>query len=359
MNRSFEGFWRPAFNPGKCRKCGVCLEVCSGYHCYWIRADFGPEDRLPLGRVLDAFVAWSADESVRCAGSSGGIVSQLIISAMEEGLIDGAVVCRSDNNDPFYSRMMLVKSREEVLKAAKSKYAPSTMDAALQKLLREPGKHRYVVVGLPCQVASVKAATNRMPGLAEKIICCIGLFCGRVVSANLGRLQVALLKINTGDVGSIEYKGKPWWNWDFKVIHKSSACITKTPFRNTAFAKIMDQRFFTQQACLLCPDALALSSDISCGNAWFSSYAGQGDGKSLLLIRSERGRDFIKSAWNRGELITDLISPGLVLEAQPHARWIYDSVNAQFLLRVKLSLPVPEGWSDSGKIRFLKLLGAA
>jgi coenzyme F420 hydrogenase subunit beta len=69
--------------------------------------------------------------------------------------------------------------------------------------------------------------------------------------------------------------------------------------------------------CNLCPDGLGRVADIACGDAWHH-YRNDGDpGRSLVLVRTERGRAILGAAARAGYVTLERAGADDVLRAQP------------------------------------------
>jgi len=106
MYRSnYEGRYLPKIEEQKCTYCGLCVKSCPGYSVDFKKINskiFGkqPEDQQ-LGNYLRCYIGHSNDHDIRYNSSSGGIVSQLLIFALEKGIIDGALVARMKKDAPL------------------------------------------------------------------------------------------------------------------------------------------------------------------------------------------------------------------------------------------------------------------
>jgi len=99
--------------------------------------------------------------------------------------------------------------------------------------------------------------------------------------------------------------------------------------------------------CHLCPDGLGRLGDLSCGDAWHK-YAGNGDpGRSIVVVRTERGRAILERARAAHWVELRPIGVADVLEAQKdlleRRHHLWGRLLAMSLLRV----PAPrfEGFS--------------
>lgn len=68
--------------------------------------------------------------------------------------IDGAIITRYSSENPLQPSAFIATTSEEILESKGSKYAPVQLSGTLRKALLL-GK-RYVIVGLPCHIQSVR-----------------------------------------------------------------------------------------------------------------------------------------------------------------------------------------------------------
>ena len=87
-----KGIYMPELNEEKCNKCGICYEVCPGHGVDSKQLNseiFGkePEDVL-IGNYLNCYIGHSTDHNIRYNSASGGLITQLLIFALKEKIID-------------------------------------------------------------------------------------------------------------------------------------------------------------------------------------------------------------------------------------------------------------------------------
>ena len=106
-----KGIYAPQLNEEKCNNCGICFKVCSGHE-----VDFkGVKFRNIRKR----------------ARISGGLVTQLLIFALEEGIIDGALVTRMKRDKKLESEPFIARTREELIEASRNFMFSVEMEQAL------------------------------------------------------------------------------------------------------------------------------------------------------------------------------------------------------------------------------------
>ena len=160
VKNNSKGIYLPQLDNERCNQCGICLDACPGHSVDFQQLNldiFGkePEDIL-LGNYLNCYVGHATDYEIRYNSASGGLVTALLIFALEEGLIDGALVTKMSEQNPLEPQPFIARTKEQIISAAKSKYCPVPANIALKEILKEDGK--FAVVGLPCHVHGIRKA---------------------------------------------------------------------------------------------------------------------------------------------------------------------------------------------------------
>ncbi len=144
-----KGVYVPKLDGRKCNNCGICMKVCPGHEVDFKGLNleiFGkePEDIL-IGNYLNCYVGHATDYDIRYNSASGGLVTALLIFALEEGLIDGALVTRMKKDKPLEPEPFIARTREEIIEARGSKYCPVPANVALREILEAEEGERFVV----------------------------------------------------------------------------------------------------------------------------------------------------------------------------------------------------------------------
>jgi coenzyme F420 hydrogenase subunit beta len=297
MNVS-QGLYVPEIEDEKCSRCRVCIESCPGHSvdfkalCSKI---FGgqPENTL-LGNYLGCYIGHSTDDEIRYNSSSGGIVTQLLIFALENNFIDGALVTRMRKDNPLEPEAFIARTREEVISASKSKYCPVAANIGLRQILKENG--RFAVVGLPCHIHGVRKAERVFKLLDRRIVLHIGLLCSHMVNFAGTDLLLEKMRIKKEQVRKLNYRGKGWpGSMSVEVKHRSNLSIPLIGGWN-AYWPVFSSFFFTPMRCTMCPDQTSELADISLGDAWLPELKYEKSGESIIITRTKAGEDILALA---------------------------------------------------------------
>ncbi len=256
------------------------------------RRDGGEElDPELVGSYRNAYLARATDERVREVGQDGGVTTALLTHALEEGLVEAAIVATT-GSDPWKPEPAVVTSPEELLEAAGSKYAISPNVSLLEEAV---SAHESVaLVGTPCQVTAVRKAERYAHGVAdvaERVRLLVGIFCSENLEyENLQRLLREELGIDPSRVERMDITaGK------FTVVTEDGEERTVPVSRLSRYAN---------KACHFCTDLTAEDADVSVGST------GAPNGWNVVLTRTDRGEEILQSAVDAGRLETREVSEG-------------------------------------------------
>jgi len=342
-------------DPGLCNDCGLCYDVCPGHAVDFkeLSNRFIGEgtDNWRIGRYRSCHVGHAVQQDVRWNAASGGIVSALLVAALRNGAIDGAIVTRMNPESPFEPQTFVATTEEEIFEARGSKYCPVAANLRLRDVLAAKG--RYALVGLPCHIEGLRKAQTLNRKLMEKVPICISIFCGLNLSPTGTKMVLRRYGIVETDVQQIRYRGA---GWPGKLQVELQNGQTKT----APYLEYFDNNFmcYEMHRCNLCTDSFGELADISCGDAWLPEYKGSDDqGTSVVVVRSERGRDFLESN-SPGVLALEPLSVDKAEQSQRLALiWKKDWMNAKLALNKLTGKEVPVYENDLPSIRLVDHLG--
>jgi len=283
---------------GRCsRRCQLCYDTCPGKEVdlpELNRVAFGREPRAEEGLSGVAqgfFKGYAVDTRVRDGGTSGGVVSALLIYALEDNIVDGVVVTGMSARQPWRVEPKVATSREEVLANARSHYAVAPTNSILSEAMAA-GLGRLGMVGLPCHLRGLRKvqALGRPRRLNNAVKFGIGLLCGLNFSyRGTEHIIQELCGVPLAQVAKMEYRPIEYPN-NYRVTDKDGRIFVVTPEQRM---KVSGRFHFDR--CLMCDEYSNEVSDVSVGH-YMPSGVKTDAGWSVIIVRSDRGRKLLEAA---------------------------------------------------------------
>ena len=294
-----KGIYIPELNEEKCNNCGICFKVCPGHEVDFQTLNmeiFGkePEDVL-IGNYLNCYIGHSTDCDIRYNSASGGLVTQLLIFALEEKMINGALVTRMKRDNPLEPEPFIARTKEEIIEASKSKYCPVPVNIALEEILESEEGEKFAVVGLPCHIQGIRKAEQINKKLEEKIALHLGLFCCSQGATFLATEYVLQrMNIPKENVTRIDYREGNFPPGMMTIRSKKGIIkkISHSEFWGMIFYPFVS--WFGPVRCMLCSDETCELADISVGSEWFPYLESGNVNQSLVLVKSKLGEEILQ-----------------------------------------------------------------
>ena len=293
---------RPVIEDARCGSCRECLDVCPAVQSDFrstaprSSSDSGNSFAKEWGPVISILEGHAADPETRFKGSSGGVLTAIGTYCIEVLNMHGVLHIGQDPDDPIRNRTRLSRTRSEILSAAGSRYSPASVCNGLSLVEASPAS--CVVIGNPSEIAAVRNARQLRHELDQKVGLTLSFFCAGSPST---RGTVALLQkmgVDPMSVGDLRYRGNGWPGHFAPVMRGELAPCQKMTYRES-WAFLQAYRPWSVQ---LWPDGTGELADISCGDPWYNEPDGKNAGYSLVLVRTERGREIIEGAMAAGYL---------------------------------------------------------
>jgi len=297
--------------------CTSCTRACPRFRHWETEADehlFGRvrnADELS-GIYSDIMLVRAKNDSVYETGQDGGLVSAILIWALENDVIDGALVSHLETGEGgeggWKAIPAVASNREEVLAGAGSRYTYSANTLAFNEA-KERGLDRLALVGMSCQTSIAPVMWHRKIGKVSKPIKLnIGLLCSKsfddalfddLFHTKYGLAKENIAKMNIKGVFQVWMKNGDYHEINLKECHA-----------------------WTREGCNHCPDFAAEHADISTGGI------GNITDWTLTIVRTDLGRAIIKAMIEDGVVETrpgddDPAAIELMhkLAAKSRARW--------------------------------------
>ena len=260
-----------------------------------------------VGKFKNTYLAYSSDKDIRKAGQSGGVISSLLIYALEKKIINGAIVTRWSKDDPLKPEMFVATSKDEILQAIKSKYCPVSTEKIFKEIKNIEGKIAFV--GTPCQMHKLKKLEKKDKKIKEKIILHFGLFCTGVMSYKFQEYILSVAGIRKQDVINFTYKKKKSAPLSIELKNGETKTISNQ-------CRLKLKPLFTPDECYSCRDRLNGLSDISFGDPWIPEFRDDKLGTSMIVSRTDAGDNLLNEMKHNGVIKLDEIEPHKVAIAQ-------------------------------------------
>jgi coenzyme F420 hydrogenase subunit beta len=280
--------------------CGLCYAFCPRTFLPLDEIErriFGEEWKRAEDEILGAYRSFyavrSKREDILKGAQDGGAVTSLLAYALDEGIIDCAVITTSDQWKPITK---VARTYEELKEGSGTKYTLYPSVTGVREAIKG-GCEAIGFVGLPCQIQGLrKVQTAEQPydvGIT-KVKLLIGLFCMENFTGALldfvgercgGRSLECLSKFEIRDKDLLVYEE------DKEKKHR---------------IPLEEIKSYVGEGCLVCMDYTAELADISVGSV------GSEQGWSTVFARTERGEGVVRGAVEKGYIeVMDLEKAGL------------------------------------------------
>jgi coenzyme F420 hydrogenase subunit beta len=270
--------------------CTSCTRACPRFRTWEEDANehLFAQDREPdemSGVYKDILLTRASDDMVHQMGQDGGLVSALLIWALEKGYIDGALTSFLEGDGSTWKAVPgVAATKEEVLASAGSRYTYSANTLAVTEA-KERGLSKLALVGMSCQSSVPPVMWHRKVGKSGKpFVFNIGLLCSKTFDdAIFEELFEAKYGLKKADIKKVNIKGV------FQIwLHDGSYHEVN----------LKECHAWTREGCKTCPDFAAEHADISTGGI------GKDNDWTLTVVRTDLGREIIKGMLADGVIIS-------------------------------------------------------
>jgi len=239
-----------------------------------------------LGYYQKITAAKSNDDAVVNVAQNGGVVSSLLIHALNTGLVDGILLTDKDEN--WFPKPVIARTPEDVLDFAGSKYTITPTLITYKDAVKKYKLKRLAFVSLPCQIQAARKF-QVYPPLSDKygkIELIIGLYCFSNYSyESLKKMLREKLNISMNEVSKFDIsRGK-------FIVYTKEGLIKEIPIKDT--------REYKWSSCQYCKDYTAEFADISVG-----SVGAPSNDWNSVIIRTDIGLELFNDTVGSKKLIT-------------------------------------------------------
>lgn len=286
-------------------------------HCFPGRSGVYPNehDEDKCGIIRSVYTGVSLYKDAYEQAVSGGIASSILIYALEQGMIDGAVLAGFDPEVPYEAKAVVATTREEIIACAGSKYQPHPQLLGLREAA-EKGLKKIAITTTPCNGLSLRKMM--LDSEFQEIVGNVKLVISNICGAHWSRHGTENLIQNwmhtkLEDVAAIKYRARPFPG-NFAVTLKDGTQAGSGFVENGGGLHQLAK--FTPEECRYCLEKVASVADIVVGDTWhhpvlspdlLGTYSDDEvakderialarKGMTAVVVRSEIGQQFIDAA---------------------------------------------------------------
>ena len=276
----------------ECKSCGICSQTCPQYGptvSTLERFIFGRERKVDedFGIYRRLLIAQSKDKDVMRTCQDGGIVTTLLVYALEKGIVEGAIVSGVSEKEPLRAVPKLATTRDGIIECAGTRYTYSPNIFAFKEVIKQK-KKSLAFVGTPDQIIAVrKIQMLPLKKLSDALSFMVGVFCSEcfLYEGFVKKLIQGQLGVDPYAVKKVNIKGK-------LLITMNSGDVRTIPLK--------DAKRYTSDCASSCSDFAAELADISVGGLGL-------DGWTFTVLRTEKGEELFSKAESEGLIRTRLI----------------------------------------------------
>lgn len=292
------------------------------------------------GPIQEIWEGYARDPKIRFKGSSGGVITALSLYCLEQENIHGVLHVAADAEKPYLNTTIISTDKESLLSGTGSRYSPASPCEKLEEV--ERADRASVIVGKPCDIVAVSNGRKIRPKLDSKIGLTIACFCAGTPSTNGTLEMLRQMGIdNPDDISGLRYRGH---GWPGLTVADSSTSNDDSRFKKLKYEESWGDilQKYRQWRCYICPDHTGEFADLAIGDPWYKKSEKSDDGRSLILVRSAKGKRVLDKAVASGYLVIEQKEEGVLLASQPNLKNTRARLWGQLLALKLCGVPCPD-----------------
>lgn len=273
-----------------------------GYHRNW-------------GALESVKVGYASDQLVRKLGSSGGVLSAISIFLIESGAVDFVLQIAFSKTSPIENEIQISRSKEDVMRAAGSRYGPSSPLRRIKELLTTGEK--FAFIGKPCDVAALRAYLNLHPQYKVQVPYIFSFMCAGIPSVYGTHEVLDVMGVDKTLLSSFRYRGDGWPGMA-RATQADGRVFTMDYHKS--WGSILGKHL--QFRCKICADGTGEFADLVCADAWYGKDGypdfTEQDGRSLILARTGMGVAVLANAIRCNSIHADELPVAEIASMQPY-----------------------------------------
>tara|TARA_B100002051_G_C16728451_1_gene636718 strand:+ start:240 stop:1616 length:1377 start_codon:yes stop_codon:yes gene_type:complete len=232
-----------------------------------------------LGNYNSLYIASSNSKLIRKQASSGGLVRSLLIELIKSKKVNYVCILDENKNKLLNFDLSITKNINKILNISQSIYQTTPLLHKLKKLRKNK---KYVFVGLPEHIASLRILKIKYPKEFNHIKYLISIYSG--TNMYPGAIDFYLKGNGIDNIKNIKKLNWRYGEWPgmLRIVTKDNKILSLKKFYYNYLIP-----FFISKNSLITPDFTGELSDISVGDAWSPKLENKGHGYSVVITRSK------------------------------------------------------------------------
>ena len=328
MEWSKNGELNPVIEQGCTPEVCVCISVCPILNPLSDQDENKTDKQLEqssateniIGNYISSYGGYSTKNSQRQNGSSGGTLTWLLTTLLEEKKIDGAIVVvqSSDPKERLFE-FKILDTVEQIESASGSKYYPVEISDVMQFIRKDRSDKRYALVGLPCLITGITHAKKINKRLNEKVAYTFSLTCGQLPNRFYTEALASYSGVPVNDLQTVNFRLKEDTqsasNYIFKAFDTSKKA-GKPLYWISQPSYLWENSFFVHGACKFCDDVFGRTADAIFMDAWLPRYSSDPKGHSFIVVKNEIIDTHMKAMNQMGKCNLESVNINDILQSQ-------------------------------------------
>ena len=273
----------------ECKSCGICAQICPKHNLSISALEqmiFGRErnDDEDFGIHRRLVAAQANDLDIMRVCQDGGVATALLVCALQNGIIDGAVLSGVDENEPLKAVPRLATTKKEIMECAGTRYTYSPNMLALNEAIQQK-KKSLAFVGTPCQIHAVRRLQAiPLRRYSKALTFTVGVFCSECFTHDglVNQLIRRTLGIDPREVEKVNIKG---------------GLIVTTKSGEVKRISLKEAKKYASNCASSCSDFSAELADISVGGLGLDRW-------TFTILRTDKGEELFQIAESEGLITT-------------------------------------------------------
>ena len=300
-----------------------------------------------IGFYINLYIGHISNLERRIQSSSGGLITWFLSYLLKNRQVDGVIHINPCHTPGTLFKYSISENVNHIRNGSGSHYYPIELSKILN-FLKESTDKKYVIVGLPCFIKSIKLLSLYYPEIRSKIKYHVGLVCGHLKATSFSEFICLQCNINPMKVLSMKYrykfKNRKASQYGLKILYMKKDNLKKKIVGNKSlYGMKWSYGFFKYPACDFCDDVYCECADISFGDAWLSEYEIDCKGTNIIITRNKEVDEILINASKNKEIEIKNVSKLEILKSQSGGiRHKRDGMQYRLYLRKKKLIWTPK-----------------